>query len=135
MPDPHQAHVATFVSPHGTNRARLGAAVGGVVGAAAAGTRRGESSPLAGGKFGYLGVYPNELVLFATKQGAFKPKITDTVLASMPRTAVHSASVERKINGMLEVRFADGTSWQFDIPRQWIKGAREVSSALDPTSA
>lgn len=110
-----------------------GGEVLGAVGSAIAGTtaEAREKSPLGAGKIAFLAVFPEEVVLFAGKRGAFKPKPTADVLASVPRASVSSASVERKaIKGVLSLTFADGEKWEFDLPRAYLKGGEKVAGSL-----
>jgi hypothetical protein len=114
-------------------RSTVARAAGGVIGAVAGGGNTEGASPLSKGTIGYLGVYDAEIVLFAAKRGALKPKPTDTVLASARREVVRSISLDKgKVAGVLAVAFADGTSWQFDIPRVHLGGAQRVASAVAP---
>jgi hypothetical protein len=76
------------------------------------------------------------VVLFTAKKGAFKPKPTDTVIATAPRTAIQTAHVQkRKLAGILEVTFADGSTWSFDVPRVHLKDAARVATALGSPTA
>jgi hypothetical protein len=106
--------------------------VGGAAGAAIGGGGvASEASPLRRGQIAYLAVFPEELVLFNAKRGAFAPKPTTEVIAASPRTAVGSAKVERgMIAGVLQISFADGSTWEFDVPRVHLAGADGVVAAL-----
>ena len=71
-------------------------------------------------------------MLFAAKRGAFKPKPTAQVIAVAPRSSVSSARIDKgKIAGVLDIGFADGTSWQFEVPRVHLGGANQVVLELD----
>jgi hypothetical protein len=90
-----------------------------------------DTSPLGSGQIGYLAVLDDRLVLYRAKRGAFKPKPTEDVIASAPRLAVGSAEVERKkLAGVLEVVFTDGTSWTFDVPKVHLSTAEGVARAV-----
>jgi hypothetical protein len=114
------ALAATFVEPKGTIRSVLA---------------NGDSAqaPPRKWQIAYLAVFPRDLVLFKAKRGAFRPKTTDEVLASAPRDAVRRAHVGhgRSLNS-LEIRFADGTHWEFDIPRVYLDGAEAIEANLAP---
>jgi hypothetical protein len=136
----HQAIAATFVEPRGMIRSVVAGVAGreilGAVGeaaasAASAGTAG--ASPLRTGQIAYLSVSADELVLFHAKRGAFRPKPTEEVVASAPRSTVESATLEKgRIAGVLEIFFAGGSNWAFDIPKVHLGGAQQVAAALTP---
>ncbi|ADP81188.1 hypothetical protein FraEuI1c_3173 [Pseudofrankia inefficax] len=134
MPDPRQARVATFVEPRGMVRSAVAGATGGLIGAAVASAGTQGTSPLGKGAIAYFGVYDAEVVLFTAKRGAFKPKPTPEVIASVPRAAVRAARVDKgRLAGVLEIAFDDGSVWQFDVPRVNLAGAQQVAAALAGT--
>ena len=91
------------------------------------------SSPLRQGQIAYLSVFADELVLFHAKRGAFRPKPTDEAIASAPRSSVESARLEKgKIAGVLEISFAGGSTWAFDVPKVHLGGARQIAATLAP---
>ena len=131
----------TFVEPKGTIRSIIGRGTANVfgpasraVGAAMVANAEGQmagSSPVAPGSIAYLGVTLDAVILFRAKRGLLKPKATDELIASAPRTEVASAVVaEGRLASVLTVTFADQSSWTFDIPKIHLKGAREVAAAL-----
>lgn len=135
--------VGTFVEPRGAimsmiardTRTVFGAAtraVSAAVGESADRAMAG-SSPLAKGDIAYLGLTPDAVVLFRAKRGAFKPKALSETIATAPRTETVSASIaEGRLGSALSITFVDGTTWTFDIPRIYLKGAREIAAALTP---
>ena len=136
----HQAIAATFVEPRGMIRSVVAGVAGreilGAVGlaaasAASAGTAR--ASPLRTGQIAYLSVSADELVLFHAKRGAFRPRPTDEVVASAPRSTVESATLEKgRLAGVLEISFAGGSNWAFDIPKVHLGGAQQITAVLAP---
>jgi hypothetical protein len=136
----HQAIAATFVEPRGMIRSVVAGVAGreilGAVGSAAASAASAGTagaSPLRTGQIAYLSVSADELVLFHAKRGAFRPKPTDEVVASAPRSTVESATLEKgRIAGVLEISFAGGSNWAFDIPKVHLGGAQQVAAALTP---
>lgn len=89
------------------------------------------ASPLKKGELAHLSVSRDEVVLCKAKRGAFKPKPTDEVIASAPREAVRTATVEKgKIAGVLQVSFENGSTWAFDVPNVHLKGAQEIAVEL-----
>jgi len=83
------------------------------------------------GRVAYLAVSATDVVLVRTKTGAFKMSPTDEVLARAPRSEMASSELdEGKLLSHLKITFAGGVAWQFDIPRNDKKTAREVVSAL-----
>ena len=138
MPDIENALASTFVEPRGSARQMIARTAGGealgAVGRAAAGmsTEPGGKSPVEAGKIGFLAVFPEEVVLFAGKRGAFKPKPTEEVIASVPRSAIASAALEKKaVKGFLILTLGDGERWEFDMPRAHLKNAQKVVAALN----
>jgi hypothetical protein len=134
-----EAIAATFVEPRGMIRSIVASVAGreifGPAGAAAgasvgsAGTE--ETSPLHKAEIAYLSVLPDQLVLYRAKRGVFKPKATDDVMASAPRGSVRSAKVDKgMIAGVLDISFADGSSWAFDVPKVHLAGAQQIAAAL-----
>lgn len=137
MSDPSSALAGTFVEPRGMVRTiiastagrQLGGAVGGLLAGQAADA--GEQSPLKRGEIAYLGVFDAEVVLFRAKRGAFKPKPLPDRVATATRTELLGAQLERHgLSGALELRFADGSSWAFDVPKVHLKGAQAIADAL-----
>jgi hypothetical protein len=136
----HQAIAATFVEPRGMIRSVVAGVAGreilGAVGEAAASVASAGTagaSPLRTGQIAYLSVSADELVLFHAKRGAFRPRPTDEVVASAPRSTVESATLEKgRIAGVLEISFAGGSNWAFDIPKVHLGGAQQVAAALTP---
>jgi hypothetical protein len=137
MPSIESAIASTYVEPRGAIRSviakTVGRELGGAVGQMVVGSAAGQAdaSPVAKGRIAFLAVFPDELVLFAGKRGAFKPKPTADVIASAPRASVASAELERKgLSGALTIAFADGASWAFDMPKVHLKTAEQVAQAL-----
>lgn len=133
----HVAIAATFVEPRGMVRSVVAGVAGreilGAVGLAAASAGTAGASPLRTGQIAYLSVSADELVLFHAKRGAFRPKPTDEVVASAPRSSVESATLEKgRIAGVLEISFAGGSNWAFDIPKVHLGGAQQIAAVLAP---
>jgi hypothetical protein len=136
----HQAIAATFVEPRGMIRSVVAAVAGrevlGPVGSAAsavASAGPAGPSPLRAGQIAYLSVSADELVLFHAKRGAFRPKPTDEIVASAPRSTVERATLEKgRIAGVLEISFAGGSTWEFDIPKVHLGGAQQIAAILAP---
>jgi hypothetical protein len=136
VPDLKSAIAYSYVEPRGAGRqmvARVaGGKVAGALGSTIAGTAtRPDENPIKTGRFAYLGVFPDEVVVFRGKQGAFKPKPTSEVLATVPRSTIASARLDRKaVKGVMTVTFTDGETWEFDTPRFQLKAAESVVAAL-----
>jgi tetratricopeptide (TPR) repeat protein len=150
MKKPRLAIAGTLVLPRGAMRSRAAGAagsqalgvVGGIAGAflgaatgqvAEAVAERGVrgASPLEADQLGYLAVMPDSVVLFHVKQGWWSPKLTQSVIASNPRAATRAARLQRKmLVGILQITFADGSAWAFEIPRNNLRNARRVAAAL-----
>jgi hypothetical protein len=140
MSQAHAAIAGTFVQPRGSIQSQIFAATGGPLGvvAASAAAEGGVdgASPLQEGQLAYLAVMPDSVVLFAAKKGAFNPKPTDSVIATVPRSATQTARVQkRKLAGIIEITFADGSAWSFDVLRVHLKNAGRVAAVLGSTTA
>jgi hypothetical protein len=130
----------TFVNPKGfakkTTAAVAGGKVAGAVGSLAAGAIAGRSAGSTSdlpsfGRVGYVAVTQDDVALVKTKTGAFKMKVSDEVLARMPRAEISSVEFdEGKLLSHLSIAFTNGAVWQFDIPRQGKKTAQAVVQAL-----
>lgn len=130
----------TFVNPKGFAKKMTatvaGGQVGGVVGSVAASMAAGRSSGSASelpsfGRVGYVAVSEHDVALVKTKTGAFKMKISDEILARVPRAEVASAELdEGKLLSHLTITFTNGAVWQFDVPAQGKKTAKGVVHAL-----
>jgi hypothetical protein len=63
-----------------------------------------------------------------------KMKISDEVLARVPRAEVASADLDQGVLlSHLKISFANGVIWHFDVPKQGKKTAQEVVRALGGT--
>lgn len=125
----------TFVEPRGSIRSVIArTAVRGIVAAVIAEqatNAKAGSSPMARGEIGYLGITADAVVLFKAKRGLLSPKATAEVIATAPRSETAGAAIQPgRLGSVLEVRFVDGSSWAFDIPRIHLKGAREIVAGL-----
>jgi tetratricopeptide (TPR) repeat protein len=157
MKKPRLAIAGTLVMPRGAVRSRIAGeagsqvfgVVGGIVGSVAgavggqltgAAAERGVrgTSPLETDQVAYLAVMSDSVVLFRVKQGWWSQKLTESVIARTERTETLAARLQRKrLAGILEITFADGSAWAFDIPRGNLGDARRVAAALgsDPRPA
>lgn len=131
--------VGTFVEPRGMVHSIVAGTVGremlGAVGAMsaqhAAESRHAGSSPIRAGQIAYLRLTSEELTLFRAKRGAFRPKATDDAIATAPCTSVSEAKLDRgRLAGVLQVTFADGTVWAFDVPKVHLSGAEAIAAAI-----
>lgn len=83
------------------------------------------------GRVAFLAASEQELVLVKTKTGAFKMKLTDEVLARMPRSDIASSELDQgALLSKLKIVFASGATWEFDVPKQAKKTARGLVTAL-----
>jgi hypothetical protein len=130
----------TLVSPRGlTKKMSMGTAgsqVGGLVGSLAASALTSKTSKATPdmpsfGRSGYLAVSETELILTKTSQLGWKPQPKGDALVRVPRGEVQSVDLKKgKVLSQLELTFADGNTWQFEIPRANRKGAEEFTTAL-----
>ncbi len=136
----HDEIVGTLVNPKGMAKkmtaAVAGRLVGGLAGSLAVGMATG--SPYAGvpdlpdfGRVGYVAVTADEVAVLKTKSGALKMKVTDEVLVRVRRSQIVSVEWnEGTLLSHLVVDFADGTSWEFDIPKAAKRSGGAVAHAL-----
>jgi hypothetical protein len=124
----------TMVNPKGLTKKMTATVAGGVVGGAA-GTLVASAatggSPYKGapgvpnfGRVGYLAASESDLALVKTKTGALKMKISDEILARVPRSEITSISLDKGMMvSRLKIAFANDVTWEFDIPKAGKKGA------------
>ena len=135
------ARAGTFVARRGAIGAGAAMGAGGVVGALAASRqdKKGAASSVDLGRdMGYLAVMDSTVTLFKTKKSlvGLKPKMSDETLVEVPRSQVaRSAFTKGKIVSVFELEFADGSNWEFDVPRQFRKDGEKVAELLGSTIA
>lgn len=126
--------VGAFVARRGAIGAAAASGVGGLAGAAMASRQKGEASALdLGSEMGFLSASGDAVTVFKTKRSlvGLKPKVTDEVLAEVPRSEIASSSFTKgKLVSVFEFGFADGSRWEFDVARQHRKDAEQVAQAL-----
>jgi hypothetical protein len=110
-------------------------AVGGVVGAVAAtavASRSSKASDVpAFGRVAYLAASETEVALIKTKSGALKMKVTGEALARAPRAEIESIELkDGKLIAHLRLQFANGTLWEFDVPKIGKKNAKQLVLVL-----
>lgn len=135
----------TQVSPRGFGKKAMadGAGVAGglipaVIGAAAAGKAgkkvaqfRAESETPKFGRYGFLALTEGELALVKMKQGLASLKPVE-VIARVPRSDVASIELGGGIPmSPLTVSFANGESWELEVPRISKAKAQNLVSMLD----
>ena len=74
-------------------------------------------------------------VVVLDAKGALKSKPTDVVLGEAERAGASARFDNKKLSGVLELSFADGSMWAFDIPRVGIGDARAVADVLGQPAA
>jgi hypothetical protein len=106
--------------------AEIGGAVGAVVGAGISGRApqpKPDTPPI--GAFAYLAASATDIVLVKGKQGLMKLKMTDEVVAKIPRTDVLSIELgEGKLAAPLTITFGNGGHWDLEVARAH-RGAAE----------
>jgi hypothetical protein len=125
----------TMVNPRGFGKKASVGAIGGVVGAVAAtavGSRSSKASDVpAFGRVAYLAASETEVALIKTKSGALKMKVTDEVLTRAPRAELETVELkDGKLISHMRMQFANGTVWEFDVPKIGKKNAKEFVFAL-----
>jgi RNase P/RNase MRP subunit p29 len=126
----------TMVNPRGFTKKMSVGAVGGVVGAVAAtavARRSSKASDVpAFGRVAYLAASETEVALIKTKSGALKLKVTGEALVRAPRAEIETVALkDGKLIAHLRLQFANGTVWEFDVPKIGKKNAKQLVLALD----
>jgi hypothetical protein len=124
-----------LVNPRGLAKGRTlkaaGGQVAGMVGDLAAGAVSGRRESAAPempkfGSIGYLAASEEDFVLLKTSSLGLKPKPKGEALVRVARSEVESLHLEEhKLISKLHLRFKDGASWEFDVPRANRKNARD----------
>jgi hypothetical protein len=131
MSDRSAPVAATFVEPRGMVRSivagvaggELAGALGATAASLAASTTTPDAAPLGKGQIGYLVVFPDDVTLFRGRR--------DEVIATAPRTELRDAALAKgRLLSVLELTFADGSTWAFDVPKVHLSGARSITQAL-----
>ncbi|MGH2596477.1 MAG: hypothetical protein ACRDH7_11010 [Actinomycetota bacterium] len=132
----------TFVSPKGLTKRVTGDAAMRQVGraitgsAVAPGSQGAFQGAPAFGVIGYVAVTSDEVAIVQGKQGAMKPKVGSKVVARVPRGAVTSVALDpHLLTASLKIAFADGGSWEFEVPKKYRQTAEEVVHALGGPTA
>ena len=127
----------TFVSPKGLTKRMTGDAAMRQVGRAITGSAvaPGTQGPFQGapafGTVGYVAVTADVVAIVQGKTGAMKPKVGSQVIARVPRSAVTSVELDpHMLTASLKFGFADGGSWEFEVPKKYRPTAEEVVRAL-----
>ncbi len=128
MTENNGATASAIVKRRGATRAGIGVAVGGIAGAAIATRRQKGTTPLED-QFGFVELWPDRVVLLKAK-GAFRSKPTDVVLGEEARDRATARFVSNGSWGVFELAFANGTLWEFDVPRGGMREARRIAELL-----
>jgi hypothetical protein len=76
-----------------------------------------------------LALFPDEVAVFKAKKGLLgKIKATAEIVSSKRRATIRSAAVDKA--GALEIGFADGADWRFDVPDDQLEGAQQIVAEL-----
>jgi len=133
----------TMVNPKGMTKkvtaSVAGGQVAGVAGNLVAGLATGSAYGGAPdvpnfGRVAYVAASADALAIVKTKSGAFKMKVTDESLATVPRSEIASAELDQgKLLSHLTIVFNNGVTWEFDIPKAAKKTAQGLVTALGGT--
>ena len=133
----------TMVNPKGMTKKVTASVAGGVVGGRGRHLRGGHGHRrcIRRGARGaelrprrLLAASADAVALVKTKSGAFKMKVTDESLATVPRSEIASAELDQgKLLSQLTIVFNNGVTWEFDIPKAAKKTAQGLVTALGGT--
>ena len=119
------------VSSKGLARKLTAALAGQVTGAAHAIPGEGPSPLAAFGRTGYLAVSKRDLILVKMRSGLLTMKLTDTVLARVPRKQIASLQWDGgKMLSHLAITFSNGVVWELDVTNASRRSAESVVRAL-----
>ena len=77
-----------------------------------------------------LALTADEVVAYKAKRTLFRQlRATGEVSASKRREEITSAAVDKE-TGTLEIAFADGTSWRFEVPPDELAGVQQIVAEL-----
>jgi hypothetical protein len=83
------------------------------------------------GGFGYLALSATDMVLVKGKQGLVGLKLTDDVVAKVPRSEVAAIELgEGKLTAPLRIKFVGGGEWTLEVARANRKGAERVAAEV-----
>ena len=126
----------TFVNPKGMTKkvtaSVAGGEIAGVAGNLAAGLATGPTYAGAPdvpdfGRVAYVAASADEIAIVKTKSGMLKMKVSDEVLARVPRSEIASAELdEGRLLSHLKIAFGDDVAWEFDIPKANKKSAQAL---------
>jgi hypothetical protein len=128
-----EAVATAIVKRRGATRAGIGVAIGGMAGAAVASRRPKGTTPLED-QFAFVAVLADRVLLLKAK-GAFRSKPTDIVLGQGDRAFTTAYFTSTGSWGVFELSFADGTLWEFDVPRAGMRDARRIADLLNQPAA
>jgi hypothetical protein len=130
----------TFVNPKGMTKkvtaSVAGGQIAGVAGNLAASVATGPAYAGAPdvpnfGRVAYVAASADEIAIVTTKSGMLKMKISDEVLARVPRSEIASAELdEGRLLSRLTIAFGNGVTWEFDVPKANKKSAQRLVRAL-----
>jgi hypothetical protein len=113
-----------WVNPSGMGKRTINAVAFGQYGTG--GSTPTAETPNFGG-FGYLALSSTELAIVKGKRGLVGLKMTDDVVAKVPRTQVASVELgEGKIVAPLTITFGDGGQWNLEVARAHRGAAQRV---------
>jgi hypothetical protein len=83
------------------------------------------------GDIGYVAVTADVVAIVKGKHGLFKPKVGTEVIARAPRADLAGAELDGgMLKAALRFDFADGSSWEFEIPKIYRGTAEQVVRLL-----
>jgi hypothetical protein len=83
------------------------------------------------GTVGYVAVSADEVAIIRGKMGLLRPKVGSEVAGRILRREVSSAELTPgNLKSSLRIAFANGGSWEFEIPRIYRKTAEQVIRVL-----
>ena len=113
----------------------LGGAVGSLVADATAGLGGSRSGTPAFGDVGYLSVTETTIGLVRAKTGLMKPKLTQDVVARVPRSEVDRAElVEATPRSNLTIWFRNSSAWEFELTKVELGTAAALVDVLGPAT-
>jgi hypothetical protein len=83
------------------------------------------------GDIGFVALTADHVAIVKGKHGLFRPKVGSEVIDGAPRSEIVGAELDGGLlKADLRFRFADGSAWEFEVPKIYRKTAERVVREL-----
>ncbi len=112
-----------------SSRGEAAKMIGGVVGAAMSGQKKGVSTPANQKGPMFIALGESHLAFFSIKRGFFKNSVKD-LLAKHPHSDIQSIELHKGTIPKLDVILTDGTCYGFEMGKIYFKQAKKLKETL-----